>query len=592
MANTSYKLAFVTAMTAIAMVAIVHAASQDALTLTLTGFGNQTTGSFQIWKANSARAIFVVVPGFSRDSDRRDEDEQEWKAFASSQNISLMAASFAVKGSNTNARELALRTQILPLLLKATNACSNKPLPLFIIATDDDGADIALSLLSSAPTRFTAWCSRSSKAFKLWPRLPGNSPPGIILTQSDSLWYDDAYKTFLNRPDTSKRTWLSVRPIDYRKAVGFARTYLEFLIGNPNVDGTYIADQRQLPKSTVIHSKASAAAIWLPNQELAQQWSDLNQGKEDVPVIHTELVDMSQYRLPNFSLYWRLPRKRQDRLGVDGVLAFCTWIVQSDNLQQALLNNPDQLPELMELPSVQMVRYAESHNLALLTWSTPGRWRVGENADELSALDRNTDDLEFDRFSSEWNKTVTKICKTNGLPESGFLLYGMSRGAQWAHRLALRCPERFSAVAVHVSSSYDIPTAAASRLLWLVTTGELDPGRDSSVSFFEQCKAARYRIIFKEFAQLQHEMRPDVDRVRDAFFDYALTRSKNPTSPLSGSELKYIADYQTGAVLPAAKGESIPPERRVYLPTDQIAAAWPGTPPGPSITEVPRNSNE
>ncbi|MDB4793721.1 hypothetical protein OAG63_01675, partial [Methylacidiphilales bacterium] len=219
------------------------------------------------------------------------------------------------------------------------------------------------------------------------------------------------------------------------------------------------------------------------------------------------------------------------------------------------------------------VRFASKHNLALLTWSTPGTWSVGANSDEISQKDQADTDKEFDLFAAAWDKGVSQLCAEYKLPEDKYLLFGMSRGAQWAHRLALRDSKRFLAVNIHVSSSYDTPTPDGKTFLWLITSGERDPGLRASKLFYAQCEKLGYPMLFKASDGLGHEMRSDVDILRDAFFEYALSLKKaahgsniDVSSTMSVQKAKFIGDYENQKVVPVDKADQIKLENQIYLP--------------------------
>ena len=93
---------------------------------------------------------------------------------------------------------------------------------------------------------------------------------------------------------------------------------------------------------------------------------------------------------------------------------------------------------------VEMLRYAARHNLAVLTWSTPGNWNSRVSFDQLTGRDdrRHFDEM-FDVYAKSWDEGVNLLVDKYKLPSKDYLLYGLSRGAQWAHRLALRKSERF-----------------------------------------------------------------------------------------------------------------------------------------------------
>jgi pimeloyl-ACP methyl ester carboxylesterase len=284
-------------------------------------------------------------------------------------------------------------------------------------------------------------------------------------------------------------------------------------------------------------------------------------------------------------MYLRLPPGYQDAASVKGVVAYCTWTQDRNVLVQQLSYDINQPVERLGWPSVQLLRFATKHNLAVVTWSTPGRWQLTGNSDELERDTIRMDDRMFDTYAKAWARGIEFFCANYQLPNDNYLLYGMSRGAQWAHRLALRLPKYFLAVNPHVSGTYDLPTPEARHCLWLITGGEVDVGYENAIGFYKQCRAAGYPVIFKAGQDLGHETRSDIEALRDVFFEYALSirdefgQQKDET--LFRKEAKFIGNYETQRVVAIGKIAEVPEECRVYLPTEELAEAWKLPPPEP-----------
>lgn len=255
-----------------------------------------------------------------------------------------------------------------------------------------------------------------------------------------------------------------------------------------------------------------------------------------------------------------------------GVLAFCTWQGEADSLRSRLSNNADGL-----------VAYAKKHNLALLTWNTATLWKTGKSHDQIDRRQWQGQRDDFDAVARAWKTGVDKLCKEQKLPMEGFLLYGISRGAHWSGRLALRLPEKFLAVHVHVANSYDRPTNAAGQPLWLVTSGDLDRGRDNAIAFYRECRAKEYPMVLKVINGLGHADHPDSVKLGRVFFDYALElkarAEKEKTTParlmldeLANSGL--TGDLLSQEVYRAADAGKIPEAQRVGLPDEKFARSW------------------
>ena len=276
---------------------------------------------------------------------------------------------------------------------------------------------------------------------------------------------------------------------------------------------------------------------------------------------------------PEILLMLRLPEGHTaEKPTAKGVLAFCTWQGEPDSLRGRLASETDDL-----------VQYAKKNGLALLTWNTATLWQTGKSHDQIKRREYQAQRDDFDTVARVWNSGVSKLCKEQALPEDGFLLYGISRGAHWSGRLALRAPELFLAVHIHVANSYDKPMPSAAQPLWLVSSGDLDIGRNNAVAFYRDCREKGYPIVLKVINGLGHSDHPDAVRVRTAFFDYALqakarTTKEKPTpaqvmlGDLAMSGL--TGDLLSQEVYRGADAAKIPDGQRVVLPDEKFAKVW------------------
>lgn len=271
---------------------------------------------------------------------------------------------------------------------------------------------------------------------------------------------------------------------------------------------------------------------------------------------------------PEIYLVLRLPKKSDKP--ISGVLAFCNWT-----------DNPSVLRGKIADDANPLVKYAMERNLAMLTWSTATLWKTGRSYNQISRDELREQDSNFDSVARAWNQEVNKFCKEFKLPEDGFLLYGVSRGAHWSGRLALRSPKRFLAVHIHVANSYDKPTRAAIGPLWLVSSGDQDPGRFNIRTFYDRCRSIGYPIILKVPNGLGHSENGEIIKLRKVFFDYALDvkkrAEKDGVTPASlmikdMAESGLIGDSFTQEVL--RDPSKIPEAQRMPLPNETVARAW------------------
>ena len=326
---------------------------------------------------------------------------------------------------------------------------------------------------------------------------------------------------------------------------------------------------KPLPKDTLYPVSLTETAAYSPGEKLIDP--DIIQRS-----VHTNIKAE-----PEIHLYFRLPLGVQEGRPVAGVLAFCTWEQEPRTLIGHLKNRRDAL-----------VKFADAHDLAMITWNTATVWNKQKSFDEMSWVENARIDRDFDVLASAWDRGIRTLCRENNLPDNDFLLYGISRGAQWAHRLALRKPERFLAVHIHINSSYDKPTPAAKRCLWLQTTGELEAGYAAARRFYADCLQLGYPIIFKAGENLGHASSPQIEALRGRFFEYALMVKAARDTLLKGKPSlnrgaapdlltlggfrspPYVADYLNQEVFPIAKADLVPPALRVAIPNQQLAKAW------------------
>lgn len=290
-----------------------------------------------------------------------------------------------------------------------------------------------------------------------------------------------------------------------------------------------------------------------------------------VPVIVDMKVQTEVPAQPEIQFFLRLPEGHTAKTPIaKGVVAFCTWQHTGKALVNNLLNENDPL-----------IQYAKRRKLAILTWNTATLWQTGKSFEQLSQPERQAEDRNFDAIARAWARGARQLCKAQNLPQSGFLLYGISRGAHWSGRLALRLPELFLAVHIHVANSYDKVTASSVGPLWFVSSGELDPGRFNAVMFYRQCQAKGFPIVLKVPNGLGHAPSSEVNILRDVFFDYALEcalrAGKEPPAVVMLEDLErseILGDLLSQEVYRGEARRAVPPAQRVPLPDENFARAW------------------
>ena len=162
-------------------------------------------------------------------------------------------------------------------------------------------------------------------------------------------------------------------------------------------------------------------------------------------------------------------------------------------------------------------------------------------------------------------------------------------------RLCLRKPDYFLAVHLHIPSSFDKPPPEAAKVLWCLTTGELEGGYERSKRFLAACQQLGYPIVYKAIVGLGHESSKGATALGFTFFEYALTQrdaraeldrkaqsalhasGKAPAGtpwPEAFREPPFVGDIVNQEVFPREKAERIPVPFRIPLPNPAIAKLW------------------
>ena len=293
--------------------------------------------------------------------------------------------------------------------------------------------------------------------------------------------------------------------------------------------------------------------------------------------------------LPVMTFYVRYPKGLSPKDKVDGVFAYVTYLTEKKNLEAWVKRSSKEDENFL---------FADQHKLAVVTWTTATEYSIAESFNDDTSDERDPYNSMEACFRT-WKIGMDRLCRDYGLPESGYLMYGYSRGAQWAHRIALRCPERFLALHIHINSSFEEPTANASHCLWLVTTGELEHGNKAARIFFHKAQALNYPILLRIYPGKAHEVFPEEVTLGLNFFGYVLQlrdqqvklaaakqadRASDETDnqpfvlddSLLGDFRKppFYGDMLNGDVYPATQGSILPNSQKVGIPSLDIAKSW------------------
>ena len=373
--------------------------------------------------------------------------------------------------------------------------------------------------------------------------------------------------------------WPTILPANAPQSIYFplpanlpADWSLVVVFGNSNgVVAASVPDDRQ-DKFAYAERDLVAKTLLSPDVEITD-------GNEMAPLIEQK-VESDNPAYPAFTLLMHLPHGVTDPKNVKGVLAIC-MIANSVTEIRNKLNaiKPENDPDAY-------FAFAESHQLAIVAWGARWVWSSYANFDELNQDQARTWDDSFQKLANAWDHGIQLLVDQYGIPDRDYLMYGFCAGGEWVHRLALHKPERFLAVQMHISTSYDAPTPEASHILWLLTTGELDSGCDRARRFYSAATDLKYPIIFKAIIGLGHTDCSEADRLGLRFFDYALEMKNKRDAAIAANQAvppldlsafdasPFYGDLMNQEMYAASDKEMIPAKFLVPLPTKEIADAW------------------
>ena len=262
----------------------------------------------------------------------------------------------------------------------------------------------------------------------------------------------------------------------------------------------------------------------------------------------------------------------------DGVLCLSLLAKDPDEVRAQLLGTSDRRS------ADRALDFARKRNLAVVAWGARRLWDPSRNWDELSRTEAKKIDSDFDLVANAWDAGIKYFVKKYGIPASGYLMKGSSGAAQYAQRLALRRPERFLAVHIHIASSFDVPVKSGASLLWCVTTGENELGYARSRRFFKAARDLFYPIVYKAYPGLGHEGNAKVTALGLACFDYALAEQVRAMRLNGGKPAKpdwadifssspSVADIFNQAIYSKFDYLCVPLEFRMLLPA-AVCEAW------------------
>ncbi|MAS97176.1 MAG: hypothetical protein CMO55_28635 [Verrucomicrobiales bacterium] len=520
---------------------------------------------------------------------------QEWVDFARRPGWSLMVMNVknGAKVRSHNQMATWLETQLFNFIDKGAYK-DQKGIPIVWYGIGKPSYWMQ-RIMVSRPERFVGWASMGATEFAALPQGT-RLPPGLVIAARPETHFPNLFfLQDIRKADKANRVCMIARDdalISSAHTDEFVMSFLDGATSQSREKGFWLR-YRDGNKLTLSESKQGvdpADYVWLPNRTVAGAWNLLSRERPQIPfpTIKKFTIKTRLEEQPELNLFIRIPgrKKGEPKDMVSGVLCFCTWQREDTSLYNRL-----------KRPDDPLVSFADRNNLAVITWNTAGMLPPGTSIDSLSEEEEKALAKKFDTIGEAWMNGIEKVCRDNKLPDSEFLLHGISRGSTYAHRLALRHPEKFLAVHTHIASHYEHPTEKASNLMWLVTTGEIDGGYRASREFFLEASEMGYPTLIKAGPSLGHSMRDDIEKLSLQFFDFALRlreaanmRRENPKedgdAKITAADLfrerletaSYFGDFINHEVYVKSEGEWVPEGQRILLPTEELANAWGAAP--------------
>jgi hypothetical protein len=560
----------------------------------------------KLWVAQTAAAPRGVLVLCSNSPKAAEEmiKQESWQEYAQKNHLAL--ASLALSSSDkllaAGRGYYRVSRGSGEMLLKGLRSALGENLPLLLYGRNG-AAVFANNLVQWKPERVIAWAGYTND----WAsdvKITDGAPPGIIASDRESIRRDGNAKKFFEsgRNLDMPWTWIGLAvPWDHRerKLEEFIQEYFSTVIeSDPANAGIWATDDSGRVVSESQRTANPAAIAWLPRADLREKCADLMRSPYEgyTAEIFDRMVQTRNPAQPNIHLFLRLPSSVESGSQVKGVLAYCTWENNDAAIIGKLETPSDYEPKEGVAPGSvpSLLKYAEDHKLALLTWGVKRSWSIEASTDELKRKEQRIFDRGFDTIAAAWERGATALMKEVGITQTKYLLYGTSGGAQWAHRLALRKPERFLGIHIHIPSTFDTPHSRANAPLWLLTTGELESGYERAQRFYSQCRANGYPMIFKAIPGIGHEGSALAENLGRKFFTLALATEQeraihdsledSALGALRRSEPKpwlesfqnpeFFGDLVNQESFPSGEKDMIPLAFRVPLPNKSLAEAW------------------
>lgn len=551
--------------------------------------GSVTKAAFDCIKPANPSGVLVLLPGYNEDGSKYLE-ERAWTRFATERNWAIIGVTFVspVEELKRNGGYYDATAGSGLALLRAVKKMGLLDKPLYLYGFSGGGRFAA---------RFADSYSKYVAAFAAHAlgEIPEceyrDGPRGIVSCGSEDPRLGSAFSWFKDARAAGWRlSWVEVPNLGHTRSMSvedFVRRWFGDESRRRATDAEGV--ECEIGNGVVCKDLAGSPATrsWFPSRRACDVWRSSfgphsaisrhtrpkgRKDKEGSNVFAIKAKGENVFKreiftkveeCPKLTLYGRYPRSNTAR----GVI--CLSLIANDVGDiEALLKG-----ENREGVVGEWLWYAENNDLVVLAWAAPrGLWRPHENWDDGMRKDNRDIDRSFISVAAAWKSSVEKLARERDFPNSGFLMIGFSRAAQFAQRLALHSPAKFVAVAVHVPSSFDYPVPEGKNIVWCLTTGENESGYERSLRFVAAAKKNRYPIVYKAYPGLGHSDSLLACKLGQKVFDFVLDGGSGMLT--DSSRWPYVADYVNQRTAPYSDAVGMPSEFLVGLPNAEVESAW------------------
>lgn len=543
--------------------------------------------TFDILKPEAAEAVLVVLPGVNGDGGKYLE-ERAWTRFAAERNWALVGATFVSPENllKCNCGYYDVAEESGAMLLEALRRVGLQGKTVYLYGFSG-GARFAARFADSYPGMVGGFAALGLGEIPE-PTLKGG-PCGVVICGADDprvgaslTWFKHA------RSKDWRLAWVEVPGLGHVRSATVEEFVRQWFCDRARRKIGGRGDVWcEIGSGEVVNPVSGPASnmSWFPTERVCRLWHSSFYGlktkvlraeaapqeergkKMSEPVSHDVFRKTFYTKAdasPEMTLYGRLP----GRVPARGVI--CLSLIANDVGDIELLLKGESREGVVG----EWLRYAERKGLAVLAWGAPrGLWNPQGNWDEVKRKENKSLDRSFQSVATAWKSAVNSLTREKGLPSGRYLMIGFSRAAQFAQRLAIHLPSQFSAIAVHVPSSFEYPSSAARGIVWCLTTGENESGYSRSIKFVEAARGNGYPVIYKAYPGLGHSDSPLACELGQAVFDYVLgCGDSDPTANMKSWPI--VADFINQRTSPRTERSEIPVSFSILLPDSKVELAW------------------